>query len=259
MAVVETFFEIRCKAGWKRIMMVDALKKIKLLLALALVLSLGACTPAVVKQTLTGTGDVYYLDSTAGQFPLFPAPPLPGSDTDQADLKVLHEWQAKRTAAECTRARAEARGNFESLFGNVSPFHRPLPPEVAAFFKHVHADLDYAVGTVKERYQRPRPVWRGFGITPCIDIIGGYAYPSGHAANARLFALILSDLSPDRRAEFMARADEAALNRVIGGVHYPTDIEAGKRLAEAIYTDLHKNLAFQRDEEVLKKYVVIKD
>jgi acid phosphatase (class A) len=240
-------------------MMVDALKKIKLLLVLALVLSLGACAPAVVKQTLTGTGGVYYLDSAPGQFPLLAAPPLPGSDTDQADLKVLHEWQAKRTAAECTRARAEARGNFESLFGNVSPFRRPLPPEVTAFFKRVLADLDYAVGAVKERYQRPRPFLRGLGLKPCIDLISGYSYPSGHAVNARLFALILSDLSPDRRAEFMARADEAALNRVIGGVHYPTDIEAGKRLAEAIYFELRKNPAFKRDEEALKKYIVIKD
>ncbi|MEI7638348.1 MAG: phosphatase PAP2 family protein [Syntrophus sp. (in: bacteria)] len=240
-------------------MMVDALKNIRLLLLLALVLSLGACTPAVVKQTLAGTRGVYYLDSTAGQFPMFPAPPLPGSATDQADLKVLQAWQAKRTAAECTRAHAEARGNFESLFENVSPFSRPLPPEVAAFFKHVHTDLDYAVGTVKERYQRPRPFFRGLGFKPCIYLISGYAYPSGHAANARLFALILSDLSPDRRAEFMARADEAALDRVIGGVHYPTDIEAGKRLGEAIYVELRKNPTFQRDEKALEKYIVKKD
>jgi len=236
--------------------MVDSLKKIRLLLVLALVLSLGACAPAVVKQTLTGTGGVYYLDSTAGQFPLFPAPPLAGSDIDQADLNVLQVWQVKRTAAECVQARAEARGNFESLFGNVNPFSKPLPPEVAAFFKQIHADLDYAVGAVKDRYQRPRPAWRGCGITPCIDIIGGYAYPSGHTANARLFALILSDVAPERRAEFMARADEAALNRVIGGVHYPSDIDAGKRLAEEIYVELRKNPAFQRDAQSLKRYVV---
>jgi len=203
----------------KGAMIFDSLKKIRLLLLLAFIFALGACTSAALKQTLTGTGGVCYLDTTAGQFPKFPAPPLPGSDIDQADLKVLQAWQAKRTAAECVQARAEARGNFESLFGNVNPFSKPLPPEVAAFFKLIHADLDYAVGTLKDRYQRPRPAWRGFGITPCIDIIGGYAYPSGHTANARLFALILSDVAPERRAEFMARADEAALNRVIGGGH----------------------------------------
>ena len=56
-----------------------------------------------------------------------------------------------------------------------------------------------------------------------------------------------------------ARADEAALDRVIGGVHYPTDIEAGKRLGEAIYAELRKNPAFQRDEKALEKYIVKKD
>jgi len=240
----------------KGAMIFDSLKKIRLLLLLAFIFALGACTSAALKQTLTGTGGVCYLDTTAGQFPKFPAPPLPGSDIDQADLKVLQAWQAKRTAAECVQARAEARGNFESLFGNVNPFSKPLPPEVAAFFKLIHADLDYAVGTLKDRYQRPRPAWRGFGITPCIDIIGGYAYPSGHTANARLFALILSDVAPERRAEFMARADEAALNRVIGGVHYPSDIDAGKMLADEIYVELRKNPAFQRDVQSLRKYVV---
>lgn len=252
---------IEAKEGCKGAMMVYNLKKIKLLLLLALVFALGACggAPSVVKQTLTGQGGVYYLDPTHGQFPLFPPPPLPDSDTDQTDLKVLRAWQQKRTTAECARARAEARGNFESLLGNVSPFHRPLSPEVASFFKHVHADLDYAVGAVKERYQRPRPFLRGFGIEPCIYIIGGYSYPSGHAANARLFALILSDLVPERRAEFIARADEAALDRVIGGVHYPSDIEAGKRLAEEIYAELMEIKAFKRDEEALRKYIVKKD
>ena len=232
------------------------LKKIRLLILLELVLSLGACTPAALKQTLTGTGGVCYLDSAAGQFPKFPAPPPAGSDKDQDDLKVLQAWQAKRTAAECVQARAEARGTFESLFGNVNPFSKPLPPEVAAFFKRIHADLDYAVGTLKDRYQRPRPAWRGCGIAPCIDIIGGYAYPSGHTANARLFALILSDVAPERRAEFMARADEAALNRVIGGVHYPSDIDAGKMLADEIYVELQKNPAYQVDVQSLGKYVV---
>jgi acid phosphatase (class A) len=240
-------------------MMVAARKKIALLYVLTLLFALGACTPAVIKLPLPGEGGVYYLDPIQGQFPLFPPPPRPDSDTDQADLKVLREWQAKRTAAECSRARAEARGDFGSLFENVSPFSKPLPPEVAAFFKRVHGDLDYAVGAVKGRYQRPRPFLRGQGLEPCIVIIGGYAYPSGHAANARLFALILSELVPERRAEFMARADEAALDRIIGGVHYPSDIEAGKRLGEAIYAEIRKNPAFRRDEEDLEKYIVKKD
>jgi acid phosphatase (class A) len=239
-------------------MMVD--KRIKILLVLALLFALGACgAPSVIKQTRIETGKVYYLDAIQGQFPLFPPSPRPGSDTDQADLKALREWQAKRTATECSRGRAEARDDFGSLFGNVSPFDEPLPPEVAAFFKRVHDDLSYAVGAVKERYQRPRPFRRGQGLEPCIAIIGGYAYPSGHATSARVFALILAELVPERRAEFMARADEAALDRIIGGVHHPSDIEAGKRMVEEIYAALRDNQAFRRDQEGLAKYIVKKN
>lgn len=233
--------------------------KATLLLVLVLLFALGACAPAIVKEPTAGQGGVYYLDPLQGRFSWFPPPPRAGSATDQADLEVLRTWQAKRTAAECARARAEARGDFEALYGNVSPFDKPIPPEVATFFKRVHADLDYAVEAVKKQYQRPRPIYRNRGLEPCVDIIGGYAYPSGHATNARLFALILSDLVPERRAEFMTRADEASLNRVIGGVHYPSDIEAGKRLGEAIYAELRKNRIFLRDEEDIVKYVVKKD
>jgi acid phosphatase (class A) len=86
-------------------------------------------------------------------------------------------------------------------------------------------------------------------------MVRGFSYPSGHAAYSRLFALILSELQPERKSEFMARADQAALNRVIGGVHYPTDIEAGKKLAEDIFADLRKNPDFRRDLEILKQYI----
>jgi len=116
-------------------------------------------------------------------------------------------------------------------------------------------DLDYAVGDIKDRYRRSRPFLRDKSLSPCIDRIGGYSYPSGHAVNARVFALILSEMKPERREAFMARADRAALHRVICGVHYPSDIVAGKLLGEAIYDEFIKSPDFQRDLSSLRKYV----
>jgi hypothetical protein len=69
---------------------------------------------------------------------------------------------------------------------------------------------------------------------------------------ARLFALILSDLDPARRAEYMAKADESALFRVIGGVHHPTDTAAGKALADALYNELKREPALASDLRALK-------
>jgi acid phosphatase (class A) len=227
----------------------------KLFFILALLFALGACAPAYVWKTPTGLEGVHYLDPVRAQFTNFPAPPLHDSDIDKADLKTLREWQEKRSSVECALAGAESIDNFESLFGKISPFGKPTPPEVAAFFERVHSDLEHSVGAVKKRFRRPRPFSRNLGLEPCIGLVGGYSYPSGHATNARLFALILSDLLPEQKEVFIARAGRAALNRVIGAVHHPSDIEAGKRLAEEIYSELIKNHSFRSDAQNLRKYI----
>jgi len=52
-------------------------------------------------------------------------------------------------------------------------------------------------------------------------------------------AIVLSNMVPEKRAELMARGWEYANNRVIGGIHYRSDIEAGRisgsLIAEAIW------------------------
>lgn len=64
---------------------------------------------------------------------------------------------------------------------------------------------------------------------------------------AHLFALVLSDLVPDQSSSFEERAREVALDRVIGGVHHPSDIAAGQDLARQIHAQLLKNPAYLAD------------
>jgi acid phosphatase (class A) len=47
-------------------------------------------------------------------------------------------------------------------------------------------------------------------------------------------AIILSSMLPEKRAAIWARAEEYAQSRVIGGMHYPQDLEGGKRAGSAI-------------------------
>jgi acid phosphatase (class A) len=58
-------------------------------------------------------------------------------------------------------------------------------------------------------------------------------------------AAVLSEVFPDRRAELQDRARAAAWARVIGGVHFPTDLDGGRRLAEACVAELRKSAAFR--------------
>lgn len=64
------------------------------------------------------------------------------------------------------------------------------------------------------------------------------AYPSGHAAQARLLARILGDDNPEHAVALMEIADEVALSRELGGVHYPSDNEFGKKVGDMLFDDL---------------------
>ncbi len=164
-----------------------------------------------------------------------PEMPAPGSETDRADMAAVLDWQSRRTPEQCESARAQARAGYAVFFGDLYPL--PDDPAAARFIEKVRADVWLAMGLLKSRYDRPRPYARDKAVEPCLRRLGGLAYPSGHAALARTYALILSEVAPARRAEFLARADQAALNRVIGGVHHPSDIEAGKALADSLYDE----------------------
>ena len=59
--------------------------------------------------------------------------------------------------------------------------------------------------------------------------------------------LIPSGTAPEKRAELFARADEYGANRVVIGVHYPTDIEASRIAAAVIAAAFMQNPAFMAE------------
>ncbi|MCX5786414.1 MAG: phosphatase PAP2 family protein [Elusimicrobia bacterium] len=196
---------------------------------------------------------VYYI--SPGQVDVSQVPPAPaaGSAVDNEDLAAVRRWQVERTEAQCVAANAQANATYDEFFGEVSPFGNPGPSEVESILDKVRTDAGSIVYLQKQKYKRPRPFLRDSAITPCLNREGGYAYPSGHSTTARVFGLILSDLVPASSAKFMSYADQAALNRVIGGVHHPSDIEAGKNLGDAIYKALQQNSKFNADMNILRK------
>lgn len=211
-----------------------------------------ASAPAVVARAAASAS---YLTPSQIAITDFPAPPAAGSSEDQADLAAVLQWQKDRTPEQCAAAMAQSNESFDAFFGDVSPFAKPLPAGAAAFFKRVSDDSGSASRFIKKTYNRNRPFAASPEVNPCLGRIQGFSYPSGHATASHLFGLILSDLLPRQGAIFMRNADQAALNRVIGGVHYPSDVEAGKRLADRLYKDMRANPAFAADEESLRQYL----
>ncbi|OGR40969.1 MAG: hypothetical protein A2X28_06485 [Elusimicrobia bacterium GWA2_56_46] len=233
-----------------------SMRKLRLLFLLAAIAVFRAPV-AYAADTWVAPRTVYYLTRQQQQFPELKVPPAVGSKEALADLAAVRDWQQKRTEEQCAKARSEAHAEYDEFFGDISPFPRPLPDGAAAIFKRLKAETDWINVKVKDRFKRPRPFESAPDLKHCLDRIGGPSYPSGHATVARIYALVLSHLVPVRRSEFLARADEAALNRVISGVHYPSDIEGGKKLADAVYARFLKRRTFQADMKSLKGYLSV--
>lgn len=199
-----------------------------------------------------GSATGHYLDPQGLDYRSVAAAPADGSAQDKEDFRVILDWQARRTPAQCAAAKAEMSHDYNTFFGKLSPFPAPLPEPVKVFFKNVEKDSVAAHKLLKDVYKRERPFVRDSRVQPCLPRVQGYAYPSGHSAMSRLEALILGDLVPARRNEFLAKADESALLRVLGGVHHPTDTASGQALADLLYKELKKTPSFASDLKALK-------
>jgi acid phosphatase (class A) len=72
-------------------------------------------------------------------------------------------------------------------------------------------------------------------------------YPSGHGLTGYLEAFTLAEIVPEKRVEILARADAYVHNRLVCGVHYPSDIEASRRVSYAVFGYMLATPRFQRD------------
>lgn len=61
--------------------------------------------------------------------------------------------------------------------------------------------------------------------------VAPYSFPSGHSTQAWEIGLTLATMLPELAPQILARASEAADNRVVLGVHYALDVVAGRMMA----------------------------
>lgn len=83
---------------------------------------------------------------------------------------------------------------------------------------------------LKNTIRRDRPCHRLEGFSALIEPSDTFSLPSGHAAAAFLFALVLGTYYPVVAPLAFFMAALIGLSRVLLGVHYPGDIAAGALL-----------------------------
>jgi acid phosphatase (class A) len=177
---------------------------------------------------------------------LLPPPPAADSAVTKAELDALVQIQNSRTKAQSDRAvadDAEDVWRFADAVNNPS-FTKEKLPVFTAFFDRIVATEPAVVDPAKDTWKRPRPYIADSRVNPLLKKKTSGAYPSGHTTVGTLMALVLADMVPELRGAVMARAAEYADNRMVAGMHYASDLDAGKRAATAILAVLQTKASF---------------
>jgi len=214
---------------------------------------------ALAALALAGTSGLFaaYLPAgTPDAIALLAPPPAAGSAEAKADLENTLVIHTAATPAELALAKDENKLTIFHFAPAIGAWFAPGKlPRTEALFKAVEAEAKAATDDAKKFYQRPRP----YHLEPARfphsvehEDPTHYSYPSGHSTRGTVFAFLLAELLPDHRDAILAKGREAGWLRVQGGVHFPTDIYAGRVLGQELARDFLHSPEFQADLVAVK-------
>lgn len=168
----------------------------------------------------------------AEEFDVAP-PPANDSAETQAALDQLMEWaETKRDEETLERIYFEnSAGKAHNFFINEGLLIEEGNDKTIQLLNMIDDDHIYFVLKYKEKFMRARPDNLERDLTTAIPNPPHPAYPSGHASQSYMVALVLADFDPANAEKYKQFAVDVAHRREIAGVHYPDDSDAGRKLA----------------------------
>lgn len=192
----------------------------------------------------------YYLTSQSQFRP--PPPPALGSPAFLANLNAVRDAMNARTAADIADANfwnlsngtITALGYWDERAAEYIAASDLDERDASHIFALVNSTaLDALIGCweAKYHYMFLRPSMADPTITRVPGVPGfPYAlpnhpsYPSGHSCVSASAARVIAMYFPDKAATLEAQVLAAGRSRVVGGIHYPSDVTAGQALGRAV-------------------------
>jgi acid phosphatase (class A) len=219
------------------------LKAAAILVPAALLLSL---SPAGAQQR----SNLIWLD--AGKIDIVRAiglPPAQNSPEDRREFEEVLQLTLNRTPE---REKAAIADQYQTLARFLEGMgidaqlgqHR----EARLLFREAQIELEILLRSVNRLTNRTRPfaVWNKVRVKPCPGGKPvGTSFPSGHAATAALYAVLLSEAAPEMKGKFEARVASYDESRLVCGFHYASDLPAGDKAGRLVATALLLDRAFR--------------
>jgi acid phosphatase (class A) len=189
----------------------------------------------------------YLADGKPDAIALLAPPPLAGSPEQAADMAEVKAVYHAANSNEIAAAYSERKFSIFNFTPAIGDFFQPGRfPKTEAFFHRVQNGAETVTDDTKDYYKRSRP----YAVDPGLangKLETSFSYPSGHSTESMVLALVLADLFPDQHDAIIAKARSIGWHRVEIARHYPTDIYAGRVLAQAIVREMKTNPDFQKD------------
>ena len=245
---------------------------------LALAAALAACsttpsaptppsTPEAVGESRPGSG---YLKGylAAADMPdslqLVGAPPAAGSAAFALDEEVHRQMKALRSGPRGTLATQDAELRFPAAAGAFActlgiRVSQEETPHLTTLLRRSLSDAGGATYGAKNKYRRTRPFahYKEGSCTPAAEarLAKDGSYPSGHAALGYAWGLILAEVAPERANALVARGQAFGDSRLVCGVHWYSDVMAGRAIGAAAVARLHADPVFNAQVALAKAEV----
>lgn len=180
---------------------------------------------------------------------LLPPPPEKGGAADRRDLEAVLAAQAAASPERIARAAADAAERIYVMFTSVlGPRFAPEAlPKADPLFRRAEESEDAVVDPAKPFFGRVRPWLADARVKALVPSSKSGSWPSGHTTRVTMLAAVLTAMVPEKRAAIWERSFDYAESRVIGGMHYPSDLAAGRSAGTAMAAVLFAKPEFRAD------------
>jgi acid phosphatase (class A) len=195
----------------------------------------------------------FVTDKDVNLLQILPPPPAKDSEQTKKELADFHTFEATRDKARADKAVADDEETITRFLAGMGiTIDESKLPATKALFDRVGATEGAVVDPAKDKFGRLRPYLADETIKPLLKPKKSGSYPSGHTTVGILFAVTMSQIAPEKSAEFFARADDFAYSRYVAGMHYLSDFTPSKMGGAAISVELLKNADYLKAVEAAK-------
>ena len=181
---------------------------------------------------------------------LLPPPPVDNSAAAKSELAELKQIETARSDTQLARAKSDDKTQNASIFAEaIGPgFDLKTLAATAKMLADTRREEQAAAAAAKDFFKRNRPWIVDPSMASCSKQDAPQSsYPSGHATMGFSMGVVLASLVPEKAQAILARASEYAENRLVCGMHFRRDIQAGQTLGTAIAVELMQNSGFRAE------------